>query len=357
MEEKKDIVLITGCTGTIGFRCAEKLSFEYKIIGVDVFLVGHLPGIDLVGIDLASEKNIEEHLDLILERFGNKIASVVHLAAYYNFSKGGWKKYQQITIDGTKNFIEGLLKRFEVGQFIFSSSMLVHAPCKKGEKINELSPIEPKWNYPKSKVITEDIVRGLKGKIPYVILRIAGVYDDECHSIPLAHQTQRIYENKLEAHLFPGDLIHGAAFVHLEDAVEAIYLSIQKRKELPEELVLLIGEPNTLSYGKLQEAISKEIFNKKWKTYQIPKLLAMVGAWIKQHIPFVKKGFIQPWMIPMADDNYELDISQAEKYLGWNPKKNLKDTIPKWIDLLKREPLAWYDINKLNFSGKVREHD
>jgi len=197
MEEKKDIILITGCSGTIGFRLAERLVSEYQIVGVDVFLVGHLPGIDLVGIDLASEKNIEEHLDLIKERFGNKIVSVVHLAAYYNFAKGNWSKYQKITIDGTKNLIEGLLKRFEIGQFIFSSSMLVHAPCKKGEKINENSKVDPKRNYPKSKVITEDIVRNLKGKVPYAILRIAGVYDDECHSIPLAHQTQRIYENKL----------------------------------------------------------------------------------------------------------------------------------------------------------------
>jgi len=145
--------------------------------------------------------------------------------------------------------------------------------------------------------------------------------------------------------------------VHLDDVVDAIYLTIQKRNELPDDLLLLIGEPNTLSYGQLQEEISKAIYNKKWNTYQIPKPLATIGAWIKQNIPFMEKGFIQPWMIPMADDNYELDISKAQKYLDWQPQKNLKDTISKWIDLLKREPLVWYDVNKLHFSGKVKEHD
>lgn len=348
MNHKKDIILITGCTGRIGFRCTERFSKEHQIIGIDVFLVGHLPGIDLVGIDLASEKNIEENLDLIKERFGPRILSVIHLAAYYSFTKGHWAQYQRITIDGTKNLLKGLLKRFEIKQFIFSSSMLVHAPCKKGEKITEDSPLEPKWNYPKSKVITEQLIHELHGQVPYVILRIAGVYDDKCHSIPLANQTQRIYENQLEAHFFPGDLSHGASFIHLEDLVDAICLVVKKREELPSELVLLLGEPTTMSYRDLQNAISQALYGKDIKTYRIPKIIAKIGSWCMQSLPFFKKGFIQPWMISMADDHYELDISKAKKYLGWEPTHTLKETIPKWVSFLKAEPRVWYDINKLH---------
>lgn len=58
-EEQKGIILITGCTGRIGFRCAERFAEEFKVIGIDIFLVGHLPGIELIGIDLASKQNIE----------------------------------------------------------------------------------------------------------------------------------------------------------------------------------------------------------------------------------------------------------------------------------------------------------
>ncbi|PIS00968.1 MAG: NAD(P)-dependent oxidoreductase [Chlamydiae bacterium CG10_big_fil_rev_8_21_14_0_10_35_9] len=355
-EEQKGVILITGCTGRIGFRCAERFAEEFKIIGIDVYLVGHLPGIELVGIDLASKKNIEENLDIILERFGNKILSVIHLAAYYNFSKGHWDKYQSITIDGTKKFLEGLLKRFEIEQFIFSSSMLVHAPCKKGEKINEESPLEPKWNYPKSKVITEKLIKDLCKDIPYVILRIAGVYDDMCHSIPLAHQTQRIYEDQLEGHFFPGDLTHGSAFVHLDDLVDAIYSIIQKRKELPKELTMLMGEPSTLSYHEVQKAISQAL-GKEWKTYRIPKFIAKIGAWCKQHLPFLKKGFIEPWMISISDDHYELDISKAKELLNWEPKRMLKETIPKWVDFLKEEPIVWYDKNKLEHPSKIKDDE
>lgn len=353
--EKKEIILITGCSGRIGFRLAEHFSAEFQIIGVDIFLVGHLPGIELVGIDIGSKKNTEENLDLIQKRFGNKIASVIHLAAYYSFTKGHWDKYQQITVNGTKNLIEGLLKRFHVEQFIFSSSMLVHAPCRVGETINEDSPLDPKWNYPKSKVLTEKLItKHLHGKVPFVILRIAGVYDDACHSIPLSQQTQRIYENQLEAHFFSGDLSHGASFIHMDDLVSAIDLAVRKRKTLPPELTLLLGEPVTLSYDQLQKEISKCLHGKAIKTHRVPKFLAKIGAFFLQHLPFIKKSFIQPWMISLADDHYALDISRAKQYLDWKPKKNLKDTIPKWTSLLKKEPLVWYDINKLRPGKKIK---
>lgn len=354
MAAEKEIILITGCSGRIGFRCAERLLGDYTVIGADVFLVGHLPGIELIGIDLGSKRNLEEGLEIIKTRFGTKIASVIHLAAFYSFTKGHWSEYERITINGTKHLLEGLLKDFEVGQFIFSSTMLVHKPCEKGQKINEESPVVPTWNYPKSKVITENIIKDLcHGKMPYLILRIAGVYDDQCHSIPLSNQVQRIYENQLEGHVFSGDTSHGASFIHMDDLVDAICTAVEKRRELPKELTLLLGEPKTLSYDEIQREISRLIYGKEWKTWSVPKPLAKIGAWAMQILPFFKKGFIQPWMISIADDHYELDISKAQKYLDWQPKHELAKTIPLWIDQLKREPYAWYDINKLKPSSKL----
>ena len=81
--------------------------------------------------------------------------------------------------------------------------MLVHAPCEPGERIDEDWPLEPKWDYPKSKVATEQLILRERGDVPVVLLRIAGVYDDHCHSIPIAHQIKRIYEKRLIAASFP----------------------------------------------------------------------------------------------------------------------------------------------------------
>lgn len=354
MNGSREVILITGCSGRIGFKAAERFAEKYQIVGFDIFLIGHLPDVEFFGVDMASEASIDAGLKQIKKKYGNRIAAVIHLAAYYNFSGGGWSNYENITIKGTERLLKGL-KEFQVDQFIFSSTMLVHAPCQRGQKINENWPVAPKWEYPKSKVITEQLIREYRTNMSTVILRIAGVYDDHCHSIPLSNQMQRIFENQLEGHLFSGKLDHGASFVHMDDLIEALWLCVEKRKELPKETIFEIGEPVTLSYQELQNAMAQALFGKNWTTWSIPKPIAKWGAWLQDHMPFFKKSFIKPWMIDIADDHYELDIAQAEKLLGWKPKHDVKSTIQKWAKEIKADLVAWYDENKLRVPIWLRQ--
>jgi nucleoside-diphosphate-sugar epimerase len=352
MAGEKEVILITGCSGRIGFKAAERFASRYQVVGFDVSLAGKFPGMELISVDMGSDESVKEGMEYVLKKYGSKLASVIHLAAYYNFTGGGWGHYQRITVDGTKRLLKSL-EAFQSDQFIFSSTMLVHAPCKVGQKITEESPVIPSWQYPKSKVLTEEAIMKGHGNMSALILRIAGVYDDRCHSIPLSNQIQRIYENQLEGHVFAGDLSHGASFMHMDDLIDALDLAVEKRKGLPKELTLVLGEETTLSYDTLQKEFSRLIYGREWKTWSLPKPLAKVGAVLKQYVPFIQKTFIKPWMIELADDHYELDCSKAKKMLGWNPKRELKKMLPLWIQELKAEPLAWYDENKLKPSAWV----
>lgn len=346
MTGDKEVILITGASGRIGFKSAERFSSQYQIVGFDVYLAGQLPGVEFVAVDMATDESVKDGLEHIRQNYGNKIASVIHLAAYYSFSTQHSSNYDKITVKGTERLLQGLQK-FDVDQFIFSSTMLVHKPTKPGVKINEDSPVDPKWDYPLSKVKTEAVIHKERGKMSAVNLRIAGVYDDHCHSIPLSNQLQRIFENQLEAHVFAGDITHGASFVHMEDLIDALSLCVQKRKTLPPELTLLIGEDVTFSYDQLQRMMQRLIYGKEWKTWSVPKKIAKIGAWMQDHLPLMKPGFIKPWMIDLADDHYELDISRARKILGWQPRYRVDKVIPKWIEELKMDPVMWYDENKL----------
>jgi nucleoside-diphosphate-sugar epimerase len=346
MASEKEVILITGASGRIGFKSAEFFSKDFRIVGFDIFLAGHLPGVEFVIVDLATDESTKEGLAYVRKNYGNKIASVIHLAAYYSFLSQHSSLYDKITVKGTERLLKGL-QQFDVDQFIFSSTMLVHKPTRPGVKITEDSPVEPRWDYPLSKVKTEAMIHKERGKIPTVNLRIAGVYDDRCHSIPLSNQIQRIFENQFEAHVFAGDVTHGAAFVHMDDLIETIVLCVQKRKTLSPELTLLIGEDVTFSYDQLQRLMQRLIHGREWKTWSIPKPIAKIGAWIQDHLPFMKKGFIKPWMIEIADDHYELDITRAKKILGWQPKHRVDQVIPKWVQELKTDPVEWYDENKL----------
>jgi nucleoside-diphosphate-sugar epimerase len=226
--------------------------------------------------------------------------------------------------------------------------MLVHAPCGPGEHINEDWPVDPRWDYPRSKARTEELIQARRGDVPAVLLRIAGVYTDRCESVPLAHQIQRIYERRLTSKVFPGDTTAGQSFVHLDDVVEAIKATVARRKRLPAEAAILIGESDPLSYDELQRLLASHIHGEAdWETTQIPKAVAKAGAWVQDQIPGIEEPFIRPWMIDLADDHYALDVSRARELLGWSPRHTLRETLPRMVTFLKTDPEGFYRLNKL----------
>ena len=351
----KKLVLITGSAGRIGAAVAERLGKNYQIVGFQ-----HLKAIyasdneELVPLDMSSEESIYHAFKHIQAFYGKKIASVVHLAAYYSFSDQDYEKYNKITVQGTKNLLKAL-QNFEVEQFIFSSTMLVHKATNPPKKITESSQLEGNWAYPKSKIETEKVIEEYRGKIPTVIMRIAGVYDDNCDSIPISNQIQRIYEKSFLAHFFPGDLSHGAAFIHMDDLVDLLEIAVKKRDEIGNSVTILVGEEKTLSTRFLQETISETLWKKKILMVRIPRFVAWMGAWVQCHMPFMAKQFIRPWMIKLADEHYELDISKAKKIFKWAPKRKLEDAIVKiCLDLLKN-PADWYKINNLKITKSIKK--
>lgn len=348
-------VLVTGASGLIGSAVIRELSSRYTTIGFDREGNPHPPPMaECVCVDFTSSDSLRSGFERIRYAYGDRLESVVHLAAYYDFSGEPSPKYEEITVRGTERLLKEL-RSFQVEHFLFSSTMLVHAPGEPGLPINEDSPIDPKWDYPKSKVETEKLIMAQRGEMPVMIFRIAGVYDDDCQSIPLAHQIQRIYERKLISRVFPGNPSHGQAFVHLDDVVSAIATSIDRRTQLPAVTVALIGEPETLSYDEIQHTLGRLVHGEEWETREIPKSVAKAGAWIQDQVPG-EEPFIKPWMIDVADDHYQLDISRASQILGWRPRRSLRETLPKMVESLKADPSKWYRTNKLEVPGELRDH-
>jgi UDP-glucose 4-epimerase len=340
----KEVIIVTGSSGLIGTQIIKRLAPDYHIIGLDKEGNPYPPPeAECVCFDLTDSDSIKASMERIRYGYGDKIASVIHLAAYYDFSGEPSPLYEEVTVKGTEKFID-VLRDFQVDQFIFSSTNLIYKPTEPNKKISEGSPIEPNWDYPESKVDTEELIRKKRGKMPAVLLRLAGVYDQWAHSIPIAHHIQRIYEKQFTSHFFSGDVTHGNVFLHMNDLLDAIEKTVDKRKSLPEEIAINIGEPVTPSYQQLQEKIGLLIHGEEWKTYEVPAPLAKAGAWT---MDLFGDPFIKPWMIDRADDHYELDVSRAEQLLGWTAKHSLLDTLPEMIKNLKKDPEKWYKENKL----------
>ena len=157
MKPTGDIVLVTGSNGRIGTAVMRRLRERFdNVVGFDRKAPAPPPpGCTRIPVDITSDESVREGLRVLREHHGTHIAAVVHLAAYYDFLGKPSPKYDEVTVNGTRRLLQGLREGFEVEQFIFSSTMLVHRPGEPGVFITEDSPIGPTWAYPESKVRTE----------------------------------------------------------------------------------------------------------------------------------------------------------------------------------------------------------
>lgn len=353
----KPIILITGASGGIGSALCGMLTAEYHVIGLDIKPCPAAS--ESFECDLTSEDAVKLALRGIKDKHGAQITSVIHLAAYFDFTGEEHPLYQKVTIDGTRHMLSAL-QDFEVERFIYASTMLVHEASVPGHKITEETPIKPGWAYPKSKAKAEEVIQQEAGDIPYTIARLAGVYNDQSAVPTLSYQIARIYERELKSHLYAGDLMAGQAFLHRDDMLALFNRIIKKRRELPKQHVILAGEEQVMGYQALQNRIGTLIHgDKEWKTISLPEEIAKPGAWLETKAePIIpdaidqgEKPFIRAFMIDLASDHYDVDISKAKQDLDWQPKHSIYHGLQKLIENLKKDPAEWYEKNGITAPG------
>lgn len=238
VSDSRPIVLITGATGNLGRSLGAALDRDYRIVGLDFKATG--TNFPVFEADFTSAASLQLALRNFRDRFGSRIASVIHLVAYFNFNGEDNRLYQTVNIEGTRHLMRAL-QDFEVEQFVYASTMLVHRPGRPGERIDEQQPIEPHWAYPKSKVAGEAVIRAEHKRIPYVILRMAGVYDEHSTVPTMAHQMARIYERDFQSYFYSGSTLVGQAMLHRDDMLEAFRRAVDRRDVLPPETEILIA--------------------------------------------------------------------------------------------------------------------
>jgi nucleoside-diphosphate-sugar epimerase len=346
----RPLVLITGAAGSLGTALTRKLDDRYEVVGLDL-----QASEGIVGFDITDGQSVRDALAEIRDRHGDRIAAVIHLAAYFDFSGEDSPLYRKVNEEGTANLLR-VLREFRVERFIYSGTMLVHRPSSPGIPITEDTPVEPSWAYPESKARTEEVIRDTHGDIPLALLHLAGLYDETTAVPTLAEQIRRIYERDPKSHAYSGDLSTGQSFLHKEDMLDAFARTVDRRKDLPDEATILIGEREAMGYDALQRRIAQLIHGTEdWETLTVPKPLAAAGAWAQAKAePVVpddfdqgEEPFIKPFMVRMADDHYELDITRAKELLGWTPRHSLREELPAMIAALKSDPAGWYEANGL----------
>ncbi len=346
-EGPRETVLITGSNGFLGQAITRRLLKTYRVIGLDIHpSAAPLEGMSTLAVDLTKDVSVQEAVVQARKISGGPIASVIHLAAYYDITGHDDPRYQSVTVEGARRLLAAL-QGGPVGQFVFASTMLVHAPAEPGEKIREDQDFAPAWAYPRSKADAEAAIREERGAIPVVMMRPAGVYNEDCRAAFLAQQMARIYERLPTAYLFTGDIDRGQPYLHLDDLTDAVARIVERRERLAPVDAFLLGEETTPTYREMQQRLGRLIHGETWRTFSIPKPLGEMGVWFQTEV-LDEDAYIKPWMARMSEDHYELDIRHAREALGWSPRHDLLRTMPEMVRRLKADPTGFYERNKLD---------
>ena len=247
-------------------------------------------------------------LNLILNKIKPQV--IVHLAAVSHAGRSNKDPYS--TFDHSLRTLENALdySRNNVEQFIYFSSSMVYGNFETPE-VTEESVLNPIGIYGALKVSGELMVKAYNQvfDLPYTIIRPSALYGPRCVSrrVGQIFIERAIKGAKLRV---DGDGEERLDFTFIEDLVEGVALVINK----PEAL----GETFNITYGKSRS---------------IQDLITIM----KEHFPEVEIEYVKrDKLMPFRGT---LNISKAQKLLGFEPQNPIEIGFPKYI--------KWYkELNK-----------
>ena len=270
-----------------------------------------------------------------LERATKGVDAVVHLAAYYSFT-GSKDKYELVNVQGTKSLMEAMLKN-GVFRLIYCSSTEATGPTPE-PPANEDSPSDSRYEYGRSKMRAEDMVREYQKRgIKFTIIRPSGIYGPR-NLDDVSYWFITSLANTWLSKIIIGDGKRLVQFAHIYDVVQGFILALDKPKASVGK-VYFITDSRAYSYDEVY-AILASVLGKDPPKWHVPVLLAKMLAAPVQAFNWLRRKPSFIWRIDSMDV-FRVDrwysIERAQKELGYQPKHSLSDGLKETVD--------WYRAN------------
>jgi GDP-4-dehydro-6-deoxy-D-mannose reductase len=215
-------VLITGVAGFVGSRLARYLHRQgHRVSGTYLETPPEIPGVDLHDVDLLDA----DLLAATVQRAAPDV--VIHLAGLSHVG-GSWTRpadYYRVNVLGT----ERLLRCTTDVRLLAASSAEVYGAVPEDEQpISEAREVAPQSPYALTKAAMELLVARAGG----IIVRsfnIIGPGQAPNFALPnFAHQLAAIHAGRQDPVMAVGNLTARRDFIHLDDAVRAYEVLLQK---------------------------------------------------------------------------------------------------------------------------------
>lgn len=322
-------VLVTGASGFIGSTLIDRLLElgNYEVYaGVRKsssrkYLQN--PNIKFMDVAFSNPEKLKAQLE------EEKFDCIFHFAGLTKAKN--LKDFDTVNFELTKNLVDAIDDK--ITKLIFLSSFAAHGP---GEEVNFTKAKvsdenKPNTAYGRSKLKAENYINSnFKGK--YVILRPTGVYGPRETDYFVFFQT---IDNHIEPYL--GFVPQHLTFVYSKDLVEVCIKAFESE---------ISDKTYFVSDGKMYldseyAAISKQVLNKKTLKLKFPlfivkwisSFLDVLGGMIGTQFTLNKDKFSI-----LAARNWDCDIDDLKKDLGYEPKYDLQRGV--------EETIAWYKKEK-----------
>ena len=308
-------ILITGCSGFIGFHLVKALlQSGNKITGIDNLNNYYSVALKKYRLSLLKNPNFKFHkLDLHdIDKLTGEFDIAINLAAQpgVRVKKENQKLYRDTNILGFKKFCNYCLNQ-NIKKIIYASSSSVYQ--NSTNKFNELDTVlNPISEYGKSKLANEKLATklSLKHDLSFIGLRFFSVYGPLGRPDMAYYKfTDQLYKSK-EIYLHNnGKMMRDLTFI--DDIVFGITQAIELIKEdyhFKNEIFNL-GNDRPVETAELLKILEKK--TKKKALYRNKRTFNEVGI-------------------------THADISKSRDLLGYNPKFILNDGIDLFLDWYKK---------------------
>lgn len=307
-------VLVTGAGGFIGRHLVKRLLEQHGRVRVFVRRWTGVPPVD-VGCATEDRRDACPTIEVVVGDLGDPEAvdrAVAGTRIIYHVGatmRGSREDFERGTVVGTQNILDSM-RRHHVGKLVYVSSLSVlhAAAAKRGVKMKEDWPLEPRANergaYTQTKLAAEKLVR--ESGLPAVIVRPGQVFGPGATAVTGA-VAQRVGQRQVI--LGSGKLV--LPLVYVDDVVDAILLAAKKETGLWH-----IVDSAQVTQEQLAPGAMK-----------LPYPLVYCLAWFAELLG--KRAPLTRYRLKSALAPISFDCRAAEKELGWKPRVGVEEGLKR----------------------------
>ncbi|MBN1236878.1 MAG: NAD(P)-dependent oxidoreductase [Gammaproteobacteria bacterium] len=322
--------LVTGATGFIGARLAEKLAADgHEVIAF---------GAENTPIETARRSRLEEQgirIEIgrledaaLLARLAGEADTIFHLAAAQHESNVPDEYFRSVNVGGTRKLVEAA-NSAGVSRFVYGSTIGVYGRAVNG-RLDESSETRPENVYGRTKLEAEGVVRST-AVVPWTIVRISETYGPgDGRLIKLF----RAVNDGVVPIIGDGGNEHHPVYV--DDLVAGLVLAAESPGAVGETIVLAGSEVVT-TRGMI-EAVA-EALGKPLRSVRLP-LTPLLLAAVVCETGCRPLGVSPPWHRRRLDffvKRFAFSQDKAQRLLGYRPSVPFRQGA--------RETADWYRRN------------